>query len=654
MKRFLVIAVFCGLLLPVHVARADGPDDDYLGIYSQIQEADMFAEQGNSKRAVTKYTEALHDLKSFQTNYPTWNPNIVNFRLRYLVEKIETTRTNLPPAAPTQPGATPTPAPAAPDTKSSTAPSAPSAAPAPAPAAPASPGASMGAPNAPAEPDGELESLREQVQRLTAERDSLQAKLKEALAARPAEVDPAELAKANEHIRSLEKENDLLKANLDLAKSQVSAADVSAMQQVQHALQEATQKVTALTQENAELMSKNSALQARVKSAPAVSAPSQDDLRAENEVLKKELAALKSKTPTGGKADVARQLLAAQAQVAALQSDKEMLELAKTALEQRLKTVQAASANNSAAPATAEATSPALDAATQARIRQLESERDQLQKRLDAAQQELRTRQTGVSASTNTSQVEELSRELTGLRSRLDVLEARRVPYTDEELALFRTEPATLMAAVHHVTPRPTSDMPPVKDVNTLLSEAQTFYTGHQYDKAEEKFLEILKQDPDNIVVLGDLAMIAADAGHLDQAELYVRQALGNKPNDAFNLGVLGRIQMQQGKYDNALDSLSRAAQEDPRNAQIQNYLGLTLSHKGLRGPAESALRKAIELDPNLATAHSNLAVVYASQNPPLLELARWHYQKALNAGMPRNEDLEKLLDGTKTADASH
>jgi len=34
--------------------------------------------------------------------------------------------------------------------------------------------------------------------------------------------------------------------------------------------------------------------------------------------------------------------------------------------------------------------------------------------------------------------------------------------------------------------------------------------------------------------------------------------------------------------------------------------------------------------------------VIYISQLPPLVEMARWHYQKALDAGQPRNPDLEE------------
>ena len=56
-------------------------------------------------------------------------------------------------------------------------------------------------------------------------------------------------------------------------------------------------------------------------------------------------------------------------------------------------------------------------------------------------------------------------------------------------------------------------------------------------------------------------------------------------------------------------------------------------------------MRKAIQLDPNYGEAHNNLAVIYLSQQPPQLELARWHYQKALDRGQPHNPELEKMLD---------
>ena len=121
--------------------------------------------------------------------------------------------------------------------------------------------------------------------------------------------------------------------------------------------------------------------------------------------------------------------------------------------------------------------------------------------------------------------------------------------------------------------------------------------------------------------------------------------AVAQSPDDAYNLSILGYLKFRQEKYDEALDALSRAAKLDPQNPEIENYLGVTLGHKGLRAQAETALRKAIQLDPNYGAAHNNLAVIYISQQPPLVGLARWHYQKALDLGQPRNPDLEKMLD---------
>jgi Flp pilus assembly protein TadD len=124
-----------------------------------------------------------------------------------------------------------------------------------------------------------------------------------------------------------------------------------------------------------------------------------------------------------------------------------------------------------------------------------------------------------------------------------------------------------------------------------------------------------------------------------------LKKAAATSPDDAYTLSLTGMLNFRQEKYDEALDNLSRAAQLDPKNAETQNYLGITLSQKGQREGAETALRKAIMLQPNYAGAHHNLAVIYASEKPPALELAKYHYNKALALGQPANPDLEKMLN---------
>jgi len=184
------------------------------------------------------------------------------------------------------------------------------------------------------------------------------------------------------------------------------------------------------------------------------------------------------------------------------------------------------------------------------------------------------------------------------------------------------------------------------------VAEAQRHYANRQLDKAEEKYLQVLQQDSKNVPTLANLAAIQLDQDHLETAEINIKQALGVAPDDPYSLFVLGRLKFRQKKYDEAVDALSSAARIDPHDPQIQNLLGLALSEKGLRGPAETALRKAIQLDPGYASAHNNLAVVYITQQPPLAELARWHYQKALAAGHPRNPELEKMLEAKQPANS--
>jgi len=236
----------------------------------------------------------------------------------------------------------------------------------------------------------------------------------------------------------------------------------------------------------------------------------------------------------------------------------------------------------------------------------------------------------------------ELSEQVENLRSKLAVLEADAVPYTPEEMALLK-EPKPAPPAANAA--RVVSAKEPPPGTATLAAEAQRLFATKQYDKAEQKYLEILRQDESSVYTLANLAAIQLEMSHFDEAEKNLKQALATAPNDPYSLSILGYLKFRQGKYDEAFDALSRAAELDPRNAEVQNYLGVILSHKGMRSAAETAFRKAIQLEPNYASAHNNLAVFYASQQPPWLGLARWHYQKALAAGHPRSEELEKMLE---------
>lgn len=220
------------------------------------------------------------------------------------------------------------------------------------------------------------------------------------------------------------------------------------------------------------------------------------------------------------------------------------------------------------------------------------------------------------------------------------------MPYTEEELALMsKPAPAMLVAAVRSPTKQPPKELPP--EAAGLLSQARQQVIAHEMDKAEQTYMKILKLDEKNVATLADLASIQIELNHMAEAEKNVINAIALDPDNEYSVFVLGRLRFEQNKFDDALEAFSRAAQLDPQDAENQNYLGITLSEKGLRGPAETALRKAIQINPRNADAHANLAVIYITQQPPLIELAKWHYEKALAAGHSHVPNLEKLLNPT-------
>jgi tetratricopeptide (TPR) repeat protein len=555
---------------------------------------------GQLQQALTQYVQAQGELHKFQKIYPEWNPRIVSFRLNYLTEKITEITAKLSVVQQSgRPGTVPAP-PASGE-------------------APSTSAADLKAP---------FGALHEQVQQLQADNTTLQAKLKEALGVQPAAVDPRELTRARETLRSLMKENDLLKVSLAQGKTGTTpggaGAELDALKLAELALVEANQKLAEQTARAAKLAQENQALPAGPK-AMAV-------LREENALLKNNHADLKSSAPNA--AEAARQkadLAGTRKQIAALQSAAEVGFLEKAALENRVRQLQTAAVNSTpVAP-------PPSQADNEARIRALTQERNDLLAKLGEANQKLYGRRKPDAA----ARINVLTDEVNALRSRLAVDEAQVIPYSPEELALFK-QPAPQLAN-RDAGKKSIRELP--GGAAKLVAEAQHYFSTGQFDKAEDDYKKILQRDENNGLVLANLATIEMEQGKLGDADKHISAAVAQSPNDAYNLSILGYLKFRQGKYDDALEALSRAAKLDPRNPEIENYLGVTLGHKGLGAQAETALRTAIQLDPHYGPAHNNLAVIYISQSPPLVELARWHYQKALDAGQPHNPDLEKMLD---------
>ena len=163
-----------------------------------------------------------------------------------------------------------------------------------------------------------------------------------------------------------------------------------------------------------------------------------------------------------------------------------------------------------------------------------------------------------------------------------------------------------------------------------------------------ELFGKILDADANNLVALVNLGSLEYRAGHPEEAEKLLGRATRVEPRSVPAWLTLGVVACERGQLDAALAALAQTVFLDPLNVKAHSYFGVVLGRKGWLDGAEAELQRAIELDGTYRDAHFNLAVVYLQRNPPAVELARRHYQRALELGAPADSLVEKQLNVRK------
>ena len=667
MKRFSSITTLVLSLGLLFSAQAAGPDDSFIQAYTLIAQADNLSRLGQKNSAIQKYRQARNDLAALQSGYPNWNAGVVSFRIKYVDQKLKA----LGDAAPET--AAPSAKPAVLD---------------------------------PAAARREISILKRKVESLENAIILKDAKLKEALSAVPSPEETQQLATLEANLSGLRQENANLKSAIDKATTRLMGANTG----LAKAQADAEKAQADLAKAQAETEKTNEALAQAVEEAKTAKAKANDRQakRLENKLAdkqenlaktEKELAslatahkALESELKSFKKGSREKDLQAqvgslqkelsgnqkdlekASGDVAALKSDKisleeelksfkkgnreKELEAEVGSLEKQLANSNSKLKETASNLASAENSNDSLGDQLKAfqkgsREKEFRNYISSLEKRLAKAERKntnpasKRKGLTGIfnwqkSDRAEKAQAAELQNRIDTLRSRLEILEAEKIPYTDEEKKLF-AEPNT-------------GDQP----VNTLQAKVATLPEGGaddfkagqaalieaKFGEAEQKFLHVLKLDEENPLTLGNLALAQMEQGNYEGAEASLTRALKNDDEDAFSLSLIGTLRYRQKKYDEARDYLAKAVKLNPEDSRAQHFLGSALNNLGQRKAAETALRKAVQIKPGYSEAHHNLAVVYATQNPPFIALAKFHYDKAVAGGHKKNADLEKILNG--------
>ena len=657
LRNLLLTAVLSAFPVAAYSA---GPDSEYVEIFNLIKQGDDHVSRGRNADAAEAYHDAHERLERFREDHKSWNPSVVRFRTKYVSEQLDKLGQGIVLERPVE------------ELRQQLDQSE----------------ASRTA----------LEALRGRIQQLEGEKTNLEARLTEALRAQPAAVDPRELEKAEAQIAQLTREKALIQAQLETSEGEI--ANLQAKSIDSGVLEEADRKITEQSDRIAMLELEKGALQRRLEEMRAgtnttadggtiqLQDPAEEEqtrealleaadriaefetelaqmrnlrvrleqrvatveaantqLAEEKAALQDEVTTLRAQLATGVDvaalnarlAEVRTQLSSARQENEALKAEQADAEALRDQLRERIEELES---------------QPLVEENRELKLRvgSTNAEIDQLRSDLARLESELQNANADAAKKSKVedrSKVVALGHEITWLKSQLAVLQAQQVPYTEEELALFKEPSAvedTMNQQVSREDARRQGLMSLPAGASKLITEAQRAFVQGNLGEAESLYREVLALDEDNVFSISNLAAILIEEGKLDEAETLIERALQIDPQDGYSQTLLGMSKFREGDYDAAMEALSKAVQIDPNDPQTQMYLGITLSQQGLRKQAETALRKAVALAPGNATAHYNLAVVYATQQPPFPKLAEHHYNTAIANGHPRSEELEAMF----------
>ena len=182
------------------------------------------------------------------------------------------------------------------------------------------------------------------------------------------------------------------------------------------------------------------------------------------------------------------------------------------------------------------------------------------------------------------------------------------------------------------------------EEAQKVANKALAEFGKNDLDAARKDFLKVLELAPGNLPTLINLGLLEYRAKKYDAAEIVLKRVVRSEPESGLGWLVLGVVYYDQNKLDAALAALAQAVLFEPKDARAHHYLGVTIGRKGWYLGAEDEMRKAIVLAPDYPEAHFNLAVFYLQRTPPAVELARRHYQQALDLGAAPDAQVEKSL----------
>ena len=145
--------------------------------------------------------------------------------------------------------------------------------------------------------------------------------------------------------------------------------------------------------------------------------------------------------------------------------------------------------------------------------------------------------------------------------------------------------------------------------IHDRILEAIRLANGGDMDAAGKIFSAITDDELVGDEIKVDYAHLCLRFGNTGPAiELY-SQVLKNHPDNAVLMGFIAKAYLQAGKYQDAVAVLNRAITLSPGNVNLLVTLSAALIHLEKYEEANGHLLQAVTLEPDNAAIHANLAI---------------------------------------------
>lgn len=142
------------------------------------------------------------------------------------------------------------------------------------------------------------------------------------------------------------------------------------------------------------------------------------------------------------------------------------------------------------------------------------------------------------------------------------------------------------------------------------LSRAKAAVLSRDFNLAARLYTGLLRDDPDNLQILHELANMYVRSGQDERALDVYESILSKKENDLEALTDMGGIYRRLNRYEDSVKVLDQALKYDPYNVQVHYNLGFTYKLMGMYQDALDCFTTVINSNPSDILAYNQLGTI--------------------------------------------